>query len=79
LSKNAEVLAIKVLVMELLLLWFRFTSAERCKGEKAEVGVRVDEECSVFRQRRDGFQELETKAAHKVPMRRLKRQRRGRK
>jgi hypothetical protein len=76
-SKDAEVLAIEALVVELLLLWPGFAPAGRCRGEKTEVGARADEECS--RQRRNGFQELETKAAHKVPMRRLKRQRRGRK
>jgi hypothetical protein len=75
-SEDAELLVIKALVVELLSLWLSFTLAERCKGEKAEVGARVDEECSS--QRRDGVQESEDKAAHEVPMQRLKSQRRGR-
>jgi hypothetical protein len=69
-SKDAEVRAIKALVVELLLLWPSFAPAERCKGEKTEVGARADEGCS--RQRRDGVQEVENKAAHEVPIRRLK-------
>jgi hypothetical protein len=70
-SEDAEVLAIKALVVELLSLWPSFTAAKRYKSEKAEVGARVDEERS--RQRREGVRESENKAAHEVPMRRLKR------
>jgi hypothetical protein len=76
-SKDVEVLAIKALVTELLLLCPSFAPAERCKGEKTEVSARADEERS--RQRRDGIQEVGNKAAHEVPMRRLKAQKRGKK